>query len=35
MTECSEMLKPRLLAHLDRDPRSEGQDLLLDVELKP
>ena len=31
---CSVVPKARLLAHLDRDPRAEGRDLLLDVDHK-
>ena len=34
-TECSEVPKLRLLDHLDRDPRAEGRNLLLDVEHRP
>ena len=35
MIGCSEEPIPRLLAHLDRDSRAEGQDLLPEVDHKP
>ena len=31
----SEVPKPRSMAHIDRDPRAEGRDLLLNVEYEP
>ena len=35
MVECSEVPKPRLLAHLGRYPCDEGCDLLMDVDHEP